>query len=141
MSKLRGKAKHRARAKARQQRTVGLAHDTMLANLGAKLMSTHSSGSIGFAHLEPVKIITDTKDLYHAVFKDSHGEYDFSIEHKSDGYHVLASGMPRGPFTSIEAVLWEFEVQLSTHGPRILQGRTYQGRGSFSWSGNNQEVA
>lgn len=135
MTKLKGKAKQKARAKAKQaeQKTTGLKHLENLAKIGADLMNRHPSGEIPFAHLKPFKIITDTKERYEAVFKDDMGEYDFSIEHKKDGYHVMASGIPRGPFASIDKVLWEFEVQLSTHGPKVLQGRTYQGQGSFSW--------
>jgi len=137
MGKLRGKARQRARAKARLKSSLPK-QDVVLAEAIAKMMMKQSSGSIGFAHLEPVKIITDTAWLYEAQFEDAMGQYDFIIEHKADGYHVISSGVPRGPFASIDAVLWEFEVQLSTHGPKVLQGRTYQGRGSFNWNMNGQ---
>lgn len=114
------------------QTNVGLAHDIQWAKLFAKLMAGTPEGKAGFAHLEPIKIITDTQEHYEAVFEDDMGKYNFIVWHKPDGYYVESSGMPAGPY-NIERLLWEYEVQLSIYGPKVTQGRTYQGNGKMSW--------
>ena len=139
MTKLRGKARQAYRkqqAKMRKSAQEDLhKHSQRDPNIALythhlkQLFANPSGGQIitTFAHLEPKRIITDTVLAYEAIYEDENGEYTWSIYRADDGYRIIADGIEMFK-TSIDNILWDFETQLSVYGPKVLGGRTFQGK-------------
>ena len=136
MAKLKGKARAQyrkqqaqARASAKQDFHKHIKRDPFLDlyTQQQKQCMAHPNGGVihtTFGHLSPKQVITDTAIAYEAVFEDSNGEYTFSIYKTAGGYRIVADGIEMVK-QHIDNILWDFEVQLSVYGPRVLGGRTY----------------
>lgn len=84
-----------------------------------KALKAHKNVVVTFEHLAPT-VIVDSKDLYKAQYTDKAGSYLFEISKQGGEWIITNDGFPCGRSSDINYIKWNFESQLATYSPQVL---------------------
>jgi len=84
-----------------------------------KVLKAGNDVIVTFEHLKPT-VLVDTKDMYKAQYKDKVGSYLFEIAKKEGKWVITSDGFECSRSSDIDYIKWNFESQLATYSPQVL---------------------